>query len=76
MWIPRDRSASIVQPAVGDDQRVIHYAYSSADGRIGFRPVYELTQRDPFDGGPALYLATGLSNVFELSTGFSSDQSQ
>ncbi|MEE2755124.1 MAG: hypothetical protein VYA30_00630 [Myxococcota bacterium] len=61
-------SASIVQPAVGDDQRVIHYAYSSADGRIGFLdPSMNLTQRDLFDGGPALYLATGLSNVFELS---------
>ncbi|MBV71102.1 MAG: hypothetical protein CMH52_07095 [Myxococcales bacterium] len=63
-------SAAIINPTVGDGQHVVHYAYSSADGRIGFLDrSMNLTQRDRVDDGPALYQATGLGEVFELNRG-------
>ena len=59
----------VVDGVAQDGVQTIKLVYASTDGRLGvLDDQYNLTRSSPFDGGPALYQASGLGRVAATTT--------
>ena len=59
----------VVDGVARDGVQTVKLVYASTDGRLGvLDDQYNLTRSSPFDGGPALYQASGLGRVAATTT--------